>query len=408
MVKLNGYRDEAEYIAKNLVIMPAIKIIDKTPRETRRKPCLWECFGLAGINPTEIKEGKGIYYAIVQQEKIEEVLKNDVKEDFANAGFEIQTPIEYNALRSIVIRHIDKAIQEYTDEEIIASINEANQWADVESIYKITETGRLLKVRFKSAKMVITALNEGIVVINQKIPPRNIEREIFIRLTPCCNCYSYEHKTRNCDKEKQVVCAYCAEQGHHAQNCTAASPKCINCGTGHRTLAAACPQRKELIKAKSKEIRDRSRSRSRTRTYAQVSAVRQQGQPQDPIIVDSSTTKKLVSKILTAIVYAHFVESTKPGSFQETMDQMFDLNGLPRVNFPTEIVVTNLEEIYRDTIGVQPQTEREERQQRPKDTTGSEDRQRQIEDMQIEQPKRQRESLSPGVMVQEQKRKKDT
>ena len=293
MVKLNEYRDEAEYIAKILVSMPAIKIIDKTPRETRRKPCLWECFGLAGINPTEIKEGKGIYYAIVQQEKIEEVLKNDVKEDFANAGFEIQTPIEYNALRSIVIRHIDKAIQEYTDEEIIASINEANQWADVESIYKITETGRLLKVRFKSAKMVTTALNEGIVVINQKIPPRNIEREIFIRLTPCYNFYSYEHKTRNCDKEKQVVCAYCAEQGHHAQNCTAVSPKCINCGTGHRTLAAACPQRKELIKAKSKEIRDRSRSRSRTRTYAQVSTVRQQGQPQDPIIVDSSITKKL-------------------------------------------------------------------------------------------------------------------
>ena len=87
---------------------------------------------MVGINPTEIKEGKGIYYAIVQQEKIEEVLKNDVKEEFANAWFEIQTPIEYNALRSIVIRHIDKAIQEYTDEEIIASINNANQWADVD------------------------------------------------------------------------------------------------------------------------------------------------------------------------------------------------------------------------------------------------------------------------------------
>ena len=117
-------------------------------------------FGLAGINSTKIKEGKGIYYAVVQQ-KIEEVLKNDVKEQFTSKGFEIQTTIEYNALRSIVIRHIDKAIQEYTDEAIIESINNANQWADVESIYKITETGRLLKVRFKSRKMVITALNEG-------------------------------------------------------------------------------------------------------------------------------------------------------------------------------------------------------------------------------------------------------
>ena len=108
--------------------MPAAKVVDKTPRDLRRKPCLRECFGLAGINPTEIKEGKGIYYAVVQQEKIEEVLKDEVKEQFASKGFEIQTPIKYNALRSIVIRHIDKAIQEYTDREIIESINNSNQW----------------------------------------------------------------------------------------------------------------------------------------------------------------------------------------------------------------------------------------------------------------------------------------
>ena len=155
-------------------------------------------------------------------------------------------------------------------------------------------------------------------------------------------------------------------------------------------------------------MRERSRSRPRTRTYAQVSTVQQQAQPQDSINVDSSITEKLASKILTAIVYAHYVEYTKSGSFQETMDKVFDLNGLPRVNFPTEIVATNLEEIYRDTMEVQSQAEREERQQLPEDTTGSEDRPRQVEDMQIEQQKRQRDSLPPGVMVQEQKRKKDT
>ena len=198
--------------------------------------------------------------------------------------------------------------------------------------------------------------------------------------------------------------AYCAEQGHHAQNYTASSPKCVNCGIGHRTLAAVCPQRRELIKSKSKEIRERSSSRSRT--YAEVTSARQQGQPQGPLNVDSSTTKKLVSKILTAIVYAHYVESTKPGSFQETMDKMFDLNGLPRVNFPTEIVATNLEEIYRDTMKVQPQVEREQKQQ-PREDIRSEDQQRQREDMQTEQQKQQRDSLSLGVAVQEQKRKKD-
>ena len=60
--------------------------------------------------------------------------------------------------------------------------------AEVESIYRITESGRLVNVKLISTKMVTVALNEGIVVINQKTPPKNIERKIFIRLTPCYNC----------------------------------------------------------------------------------------------------------------------------------------------------------------------------------------------------------------------------
>ena len=38
--------------------------------------------------------------------------------------------------------------------------------------------------------------------------------------------------------------------------------KCINCNGRHRTLAAACPKHKEIIKNKGKEMRERSRSRS--------------------------------------------------------------------------------------------------------------------------------------------------
>ena len=106
-----------------------------------------------------------------------------------------------------------------------------------------------------------------------------------------------------------------------------------------------------------------------------------------PINVESSTTKKLVSKILITIVYAHYVEATKPVSIQETIDKMFDLNVLPCVNFPTEIVAVNLEEIYRDTMGVHQQAEREQRQQQIEDITRLENQQRQREDMQMEQQK---------------------
>ena len=106
--------------------MPAIRVIDREPRQPRRRAKLWETFGLIGINPTDIKGGKGIYYAIIKQEHIESVINNESKQVFNQNGFDIVTPIEFDAMRSVVVRHIDKVIAEYTDEDIIESINHAN------------------------------------------------------------------------------------------------------------------------------------------------------------------------------------------------------------------------------------------------------------------------------------------
>ena len=102
--------------------MPAVKVIHKDTRGERRRPLLWECFGFVGVNPTDIKETRGVYYVIVGQEELEGILKADSKQTFIEQGFEVLPPIEYNALRTIVIRHIDKVIDEYTDEEIINNI----------------------------------------------------------------------------------------------------------------------------------------------------------------------------------------------------------------------------------------------------------------------------------------------
>ena len=132
-------------------------------------------------------------------------------------------------------------------------------------------TGRMLKVRFHTTEMAERALRDGIIVIYQNIfppppPHRQIEKEIFIRLTPCYNCYEYDHKTQNCPKEKQIICANCGQTGHHQNICISESSKCINCGGTHKTLAAVCPVRKDLIKSRGKTVRDRSRSRSMART----------------------------------------------------------------------------------------------------------------------------------------------
>ena len=45
----------------------------------------------------------------------------------------------------------------------------------------------MLKVRFTNTTMLKRAESQGIVVLNQRINPRRIEREIFIKINACNN-----------------------------------------------------------------------------------------------------------------------------------------------------------------------------------------------------------------------------
>ena len=61
-----------------------------------------------------------------------------------------------------------------------------------------------------------------------------------------------------------TLCAFCGEEGHKQGQCKSTAPMCLNCGGDHKTLAAKCQVRKNLIKEKRKELRERSRSRARS------------------------------------------------------------------------------------------------------------------------------------------------
>ena len=157
--------------------MTGIKIVDRGTRQSKRRTKLWECFGKIGIYPADIKDANGAYYAIVQAAKVEEILEEENKKIFSDENFDVLPPIEFNAMRSVVVRHIDKVIEEYSDEDIIDSIEHSQSWAKVDGIVRIASGGRLLKIRFKSTEMVTRALKEGIVILNQFIPSRQVERE---------------------------------------------------------------------------------------------------------------------------------------------------------------------------------------------------------------------------------------
>ena len=334
--------------------MPGIRIIDKDTMAGKRRLKAWECFGRIGVNPTDLKDGKDAFYAIVKTEQIEMLLTEDAKKVFQGSRFEVSVPIEYSAMRSVIIRHVDKAVDEYTVDELKINIEDSNEWAKVEEVVKLGQTGRLLKIKFMSTQMALNAINNGMVVIYQWIPPKNIEKEIYIRLTPCYNCYSYNHKTKECQKDKQILCAFCGNEGHKLNQCKERLPRCINSDGIHRTLASICPYRKEVIRERAIEVRERSRSRSRRtqtgvdkQTYAQAAKVSVEDLDLE---IDSTEFKDIITKIMTCIIYSQCTEVVQPGTFKDTVAEMFRLNGLPSVQFPKQKLNEGIKRLYHEML----------------------------------------------------------
>ena len=106
--------------------------------------------------------------------------------------------------------------------------------------------------------MANKADKEGMIILFQRIPPKRIEKEIFVKLLPCNNCFRYDHGRKDCKEEKKTLCAYCGSDGHKQSSCVNPEPKCLNCGEAHRTLAAQCKIKKELIKKGKKLDKDRA------------------------------------------------------------------------------------------------------------------------------------------------------
>ena len=151
-------------------------------------------------------KGKGVFYPIINEDDVENILKEENVQKERDKGFEIVAPIEFGAMKTIVVRQIDEMIEDYNNEEIKESIEYLNDWAKVEEIFKFGTTSKMLKVRFTNTTMVKRAESQGIVVSNQKINPRRIEREIFIKINTCNNCFKYDHDTKRCDQDKMMLC----------------------------------------------------------------------------------------------------------------------------------------------------------------------------------------------------------
>ena len=316
--------------------MPKLRIKDLRPSHGNRKQCLWNKLMTQNLLVYQLKALNGAFLIISSDEIIEKLLTTNVKDSLKKDNFEVQTPPEYVASKTIVIRNIDSMVSEVEAEELKGDLERRNDWLKVEEVVKLPNAPKILKVRVKEISMAKKAIDKGLLIYNQSIPPHCIEKEIFVQLSPCYKCYRYNHKTEDCPTPDITLCSECASNSHTFRECNNQYKKCINCGGSHRTFAARCPTRKSLIKDKAKEIRERSRSRSRSRprettvTYAEAAS-------KGKIESSNVMTRDEHIKITSSITYGLMMEGILPGSFQETVEEMYRLNNLPKVKFPSYI-----------------------------------------------------------------------
>ena len=102
-------------------------------------------------------------------------------------------------------------------------------------------------------------------------------------------------------------------------------------GGDHRTLAAKCPKRKEVIKIKVRERRAKSGSVVRSNiAYAT--------QPTTLELTRQRLPENYLAVMAAAITLAEKRETETPGSFQFIIDEMMKANDMPRVKFPQSVI----------------------------------------------------------------------
>ena len=299
----------------------------------------------AEVFVNKIIENKEAFFVITDNQVMDALLREENRQLFAARALEIQYPPEYEAARNL-----DNAISALTKQEISSYIHNELK---VKRVTKIPNSQHLLKIVFNNTEDADKAVRDGLQIEYQRFQNRNIEKEVFIPVVPCYRCYSYEHQKRNCPKsEHYKICSNCAREGHTYGDCNIEIFKCINCGQNHRTLAAKCPIRKDIICTKIRERRARSQSVKRGETTQTVT-------PHD-IIKTHKLPKNYLAVMAATVTLADKREAEVPGIFTYIVDQMLKANNIPDVVFPDSVVRNYKENMERESKSRKRQRSSEE------------------------------------------------
>ena len=284
------------------------------------------------------------YKAICRStEDAEKILSSYGVAEFNKIGITVMTPPELKAQRSIFVRQLDSTFGSHSPTEIKEELEYMNEWMKIEEVVKIGTYTHVMKVRFAETSMADKALSSGFGGFNWHVTPDQIQREEYTNLLLCFSCYRYEdHATNNCPTKDQKVCSNCATVGHSFRECPNTDAKgCLNCVRegregmySHRTMAMACPIKKQKIKEKKEAEKKKEEAKQQT-TYVDIAkkAVEQaQSAPLQMTTIELS--KKTDYQVLVCILYSHVMNLANPGTFNKEMNELLQINNLPQMTFP--------------------------------------------------------------------------
>lgn len=308
--------------------MPRVKIKATNPKDPRQKNILLEILARHDIFITKlIPLSDGFAVIISNDQELDKIFKTSTTEDLEKNNLHPLIPPELKARRSIIIPGVDNHIYNNPEEDIQAEIEDKNSWAtgQIETIFKFPNS-HTLKITFKQTANAKKAQDDGIRAFQMSVPHHKIKQEIFYNINTCFKCYKMEdHNTNQCPQDKNFkVCSECSGLGHTWKECNNQNKKCLNCNGDHRTLAAKCPKRKEIIKNK------RQNTQQNTQTYSQ--ATQQNNQITLPSLPQN--TGDTFARIFTCIIHAHTQNIAVPGTYETELNNMLKNNNLPTIKAP--------------------------------------------------------------------------
>ena len=340
--------------------MPRIKIRNTVHDGSNRRNKLWIIFADISLMVYKMLDTKDFFIIIVDNLNMEIALRGENRDKFKTNGFEVITPAEYEASRTVVVRGVDIHISNFDADEILTMIRAHPSQTDfkIDKIIKIPNIHWLLKVVCSDVLSADRIVSKGLYISRQFFPSEQVQKEKFVNVRVCMRCYSFDHLTKRCTRNSEYkVCSECSAVGHRFNQCESNVKKCLNCGEGHRTLAMKCPARKKKIK----ELDEKKKVQKTTPAESRESDVL--------INVIKRHFDKLPENfavvVTSALVLAQMKENERPGCYNFVVNEMFRANKIPNILIPASVI--NI------TASTDMEVDRSKKRQRDDDNTEEEE-----------------------------------